>query len=200
MKIGKPFEGFIATIYPQGSITQYFGVNAEYYKNVCPLEGKCLKAHNGIDFIAPWGTPLLAVEDGIVEDLSDIAGGYGRHVRILSGENEWVYGHLSKISVTKRQIVKKGDVIGNMGNTGLVFPTPSVVNPLAGTHLHLGLRKKKGGVVQNYDNGYFGSIDFADMLPSFDLVNSDVVGFVGLLKKLLVKLQAAGIEVKIPNK
>lgn len=199
MKIGKPFNGFKNASYPQGSITQLFGVNYDYYKNVCPLEGKCLKGHNGIDFVAPWGTPLLAVEDGYVEEVNDKPGGYGRHVRLVCGDNEWTYGHLSKIAVSKRQQVKKGDVVGNMGNTGLVFPLPTIIKPLAGTHLHLGLRRLKGGVVQDYENGFFGSVDFADTLPPFDLVGDDVGAFIKMVQKVYVLLQKAGIPLQYPK-
>ena len=41
--------------------------------------------------------------------------------------------------VVEGQTVKKGDQIGEMGNTGFVVPAPSKYNPIAGTHLHFGV-------------------------------------------------------------
>lgn len=196
MNIGKPFKDFKNLLYPKGSITQYFGVNSEYYNKIC-IDNVCLAGHNGIDFVAPWGTPILAVEDGVVIE-TEVKDGYGKHVRILSGDTEWTYGHLSKVSVFNRQVVKQGDVIGNMGNTGMVFPKPSLMSPLAGTHLHLGCRVAKNGVIQNYNNGYFGSIDFMSRLPQIDPINDDIEGFVELLKSLLLKLQKANIQLQRP--
>jgi len=187
MKINKPFSGFIAADYPKGSVTQWFGENEALYQRAVIINGVPLKGHNGHDYVAPWGTPLLAVADGIICDLKDDAGGYGKHVRIFSetstkGGNEWTYGHLSLITCKLGDKVKAGDQIGLMGNTGFVVSSQNAggfwkYNPYAGTHLHFGLRqmqyKKTGwqypGMARrvdclNYDNGYFGAIDFKDML------------------------------------
>ena len=198
-KIGIPFHRFLNLQHPQGSILQGFGLNHDFYKNICPLEGSCLEAHNGIDMAVAWGSDLYAVEDGFILETKDTAGGYGMYVRLLAGENEWTYGHMSSVKVRRGQIVKKGEVLGSAGNTGLVFPKPTPFNPFAGTHLHLGLRILKNGAVQNYNNGYFGSVDFADKLPVFDLAKDDVVGFVEMLKVLIIKLQKAGIYLNIPK-
>lgn len=194
MKIGKPFKDFKNLPYPRGSVTQGFGGNHDFYKDVCPVQGKCLSGHNGIDMVSVWGTEILAVMDGLVIDThTNIGDGYGNYVRIQSGDLEWTYGHLASISVVKHTTVKKGDVIGRMGNTGMVNPKPTALTPLAGTHLHLGCRHLQNGMVTNGDNGYFGSFDFTDMLPEFDPINDDIPGFIALLKQLVIKLQQAGI-------
>ena len=181
-----PFETCIFKSYPEGSVTQFFGENPALYSKVCPAPGQCLVGgHNGIDLVAPWGTPIFAVQDGIVCEVKDSPTGYGKHVRILSDHDdtafwrEWTYGHLSRLDVTIGQQVSEGQVIGLMGNTGFVVSgaTPYwEYNPFAGTHLHLAARivqKVEGtnphniqysasqrGIVQNYDNGFFGSVDF----------------------------------------
>jgi murein DD-endopeptidase MepM/ murein hydrolase activator NlpD len=208
MKIGKPFKTFINAPYPQGSITQYFGEHPELYGKICPVAGQCLAGHNGIDMVAPWGTPLYAVEDGKVTEAKDSPEGFGLYVRTISygpDGREWTYGHLSKIAVEENQDIKKGDYIGDMGNTGFVVSSQNAngfwkYNPYLGTHLHLGVRSRPyGRKVLNYGNGYFGCYDFKDMLPDYDPVNDDIGGFVNLLKVLLTKLQQAGISIQRPK-
>jgi len=206
MKIGKPFKDFKNAPYPTGSITQYFGENPILYGQVCPITTpvkQCLVGHNGMDFVAPYGTPLFAVRGGQVFEVKDSPDGYGKHVRILSdidGQSfyEWTYGHLSTITVKKGQIIKEGEIIGTMGNTGFVVSSSNAngfwkYNPYAGTHLHLGCRKYTDGVCQDYKNGYFGSFDYKDWLPSFDPINDDISGFIAQTRKLLIILQNAGI-------
>lgn len=194
--IGKPYKDFKNALYSKGSISQYFGGNPEYYNKVCS-QGECLSGHNGIDMMGSWGTPILCVQDGKVIDIhNDKGDGYGNYVRILSGELEWIYGHLSSISVVKGQDIKTGTQLGCMGNTGMVTPKPTIWQPFAGTHLHLGCRRVVNGTVQNYNNGFFGSFDFKDMLPPFDPINDDIPGFIDLLKTLLLKLRQAGVVLK----
>lgn len=206
-KIGIPFEGFKNAPYPQGSITQYFGENPALYGKICPTAGMCLAGHNGIDIVAPWGTRLFAVADGEVIEAKDSPEGYGLYVRTLSygpdGE-EWTYGHLSKIAVKAGDKLRKGDYIGNMGNTGFVVSSQDAngfwkYNPYLGTHLHLGVRRRPyGRSVLEYGNGYFGCYDFKDRLPGSPGGDEEVVRFVGLLRSLMVILQQAGIPLNRP--
>lgn len=51
--------------------------------------------------------------------------------------------HLEKINVSVGDKINKGDIIGTMGNTGNVIPTPTNVNSQLGTHLHFVLYKEK---------------------------------------------------------
>lgn len=176
-----PIKNYKHALYPKGDVTQWFGVNHALYSTVCPVTNAdgskmCLIAHNGIDIVAPWGTPIQSVEDGRVTEVNDSPKGYGKHVRVTTFHAdgtgaEWVYGHLSTIDVKLGQNIVTGDKIGNMGNTGFVVSgaTPFwKYNPYAGTHLHLGKRiiRHDGGsvTVLNYKNGYFGSVDFQEEL------------------------------------
>lgn len=178
-----PIKNFINKKYPHGSVTQWFAENPSLYQRAvcidnapchpsmtCPSGQGCLISHNGIDVVAPWGTPIYAVEGGRVTSVKNSPDGYGKHCRILTDDgNEWTYGHASENLVKVGQRVKEGEMIQKMGNTGFVVSgaTPYwQYNPYSGTHLHLGLRRIKNNVVQDYHNGYFGSVDFRNMLNS----------------------------------
>jgi len=173
-----PIKNYINKKYPEGSVTQWFGENAVLYKNAMGING-----HNGIDIVAPWGTPIYAVESGLVVDVKDSPDGFGKHIRVLSNTesdgagNEWTYGHASENLVKIGDKIQEGQIIQKTGNTGFVISgaTPFwKYNPYAGTHLHLGLRRYKlssGGwqynrlapriEILNYDNGFKGAIDFS---------------------------------------
>lgn len=176
-----PIKDFKCAKYPAGNITQWFGENPALYGQFCQTDAlgtkTCLAGHNGIDIVAPWGTPILCVEDGMVADVQNNPNGYGKYLRIITDtNNEWTYGHLSEIQVTIGDVIKAGTQIGLMGNTGFVVsgPTPYwQYNPYAGTHLHLGKRKLKYSasgwsasplvrkfLILNYSNGFFGSVDY----------------------------------------
>lgn len=182
MKISNPIKGYKNKLYPNGQVSQWFGENVEMYMAAIKSKG-----HNGIDIVAPWGTPLYAVEGGVVCEAKTDPSGYGMHVRILTEtkekiNREWTYGHMSFIAVKPGDVVKEGQRIGSMGNTGFVVSSINGAgywvdgsNKYAGTHLHLGCREYKGrtsgwkymsgekGInVVNYNNGLYGGIDFKD--------------------------------------
>ena len=80
---------------------------------------KARKMHWGMDFTAPTGTPIYASGDGVIERADQSAAGYGKHIRIDHGFGYVsLYAHLSKFNVRKGQKVKRGDLIGFVGNTG----------------------------------------------------------------------------------
>ncbi len=80
---------------------------------------KVTKFHEGIDFTAAIGTPIYATGDGVVELADYNSGGYGNEIMINHGFTyETRYAHLSKIKVKRGQHVKRGEIIGLMGNTG----------------------------------------------------------------------------------
>ena len=80
---------------------------------------KIRRFHYGIDFSAPTGTEIYATGDGVVEKAKYIRG-FGRHVVINHGYGyKTIYAHMSKIEVKRRQKVKRGELIGLVGNTGL---------------------------------------------------------------------------------
>ena len=80
---------------------------------------KVMKAHLGTDYAAPYGTPILAVGDGVVEKAGR-TGGNGNFVKIRhNGTYSTQYLHMRKILVRQGQRVVQGDVIGEVGSTGL---------------------------------------------------------------------------------
>lgn len=75
--------------------------------------------HDGIDLSATRGTPIYASADGVVQFVGN-AGGYGKMVRIDHKYGfETRYGHMSKYVVREGESVKRGQKIGEVGNTGL---------------------------------------------------------------------------------
>ena len=76
------------------------------------------KMHNGLDFTAPQGTPIYATGDGTVTT-AGAGTGTGNHVIINHGYGyETVYMHMVRVKARDGQRVKRGEVIGWVGNTG----------------------------------------------------------------------------------
>lgn len=81
---------------------------------------KTQEFHPGMDFTAVQGTPIYSTGDGIVERADNMAQGYGNHVVIDHGFGyETLYGHMSRIRCKVGQKVKRGELIGYVGSTGL---------------------------------------------------------------------------------
>ena len=77
------------------------------------------KMHKGLDFTAPQGTPIYATGDGTVNFAGKENGGFGNHVKINHGYGyETLYGHMFRVKVRAGQRVKRGEIIGWVGNTG----------------------------------------------------------------------------------
>lgn len=88
---------------------------------------KVEKFHSGIDFSAQMGTEAYATGDGVVYDVEKGHWGYGNMVTIDHGFGyKTRYAHLQKAVVRKGQKVKRGQLIGYIGNTGKT----------TGVHLH----------------------------------------------------------------
>ncbi|APG63288.1 hypothetical protein LPB140_11390 [Sphingorhabdus lutea] len=89
------------------------------------------RMHAGIDFAAPHGTPIYAVTSGTVR-YSGRKGGNGNYVQIDHGSGLATgYSHLSRIAARSGQNVRRGQIIGYVGSTGLS----------TGAHLHYTLYK-----------------------------------------------------------
>ncbi|MCT4623697.1 MAG: M23 family metallopeptidase [Schleiferiaceae bacterium] len=90
-----------------------------YGRRIHPIY-KVRKMHWGMDFSAKTGTPIFATGDGKISNDRKIGGsGYGKYVVIDHGYGyQTLYAHMSKVSVKKGQKVKRGDIIGYVGNTG----------------------------------------------------------------------------------
>ena len=88
------------------------------------------RAHNGVDYSAPTGTPVQAVGEGVVEYTGRQAG-YGNLVRLLHQDGKsTVYAHLSRIDVRPGMRVEQGQRLGAVGSSGWA----------TGPHLHFELR------------------------------------------------------------
>ena len=88
------------------------------------------RAHNGVDYGAPTGTPVRSVGDGVVESAGR-QNGYGNVVQLLhSNGSSTLYAHLSRIDVRTGQHVEQGQRIGAVGATGWA----------SGPHLHFEFR------------------------------------------------------------
>ena len=196
--ISNPIKKYINKKYPNGQISQGFGENPALY-----MAAIGMKSHNGIDIVAPHGTPLYAVESGKVVEVKTDTSGYGMHIRFLTDSKEWTYGHLSKILVKGGEEIKVGQKIAEMGNTGFVVSSINGAgfwvdgsNKYAGTHLHLSCRDyskrtsswkystgEKGIVVKNYDNGWNGCYDFANqfnpdpMMGDMEIFKRELEGY-----------------------
>lgn len=80
---------------------------------------KIQKFHAGLDFTAPQGTPIYATADGRIKEANYNEGGFGNHVVINHGYGyETLYGHMVRVKARVGQLVKRGEVIGWVGNTG----------------------------------------------------------------------------------
>lgn len=80
---------------------------------------KTPKLHTGLDFTAHTGTPVHATGDGTIEIAGSESDGYGNKVLINHGWGyKTLYAHNSKIMVRQGQLVKRGQIIALVGNTG----------------------------------------------------------------------------------
>ncbi len=80
---------------------------------------KVYRHHDGIDISARMGTPVYATADGVV-NYTGVNGGYGKMVRVDHKYGfETRYAHMSKIVVRRGQRVKRGEKIGEVGNSGI---------------------------------------------------------------------------------
>jgi len=121
------------SIWPvKGWMTSGFG------NRISPFTGE-LAMHNGIDIAAHRETPVVASAAGVVS-YENFDSGLGKVIKLNHGYGlQSMYGHLSKTAVKIGQRVRRGDVIGYVGNTGLstgphlhyeVFVNDVPVNPM----------------------------------------------------------------------
>jgi len=105
------------------------------------------RMHWGLDFSAPVGTEVYATGDGVVEQIEDIAWGYGKNIVINHGFGyKTRYAHLSAFKVKVGQKISRGQVIGLVGNTG----------KSTGAHLHYEV--EKDGVKVNPISYFFNDL------------------------------------------
>jgi murein DD-endopeptidase MepM/ murein hydrolase activator NlpD len=110
------------------------------YKFVTPVEGeisspfgermhpalKKIMFHHGVDIEGNKGSEILAALEGIIAETGNNAI-YGNYIKIKSGDDiQTVYAHCSKVLYEKGEKIRQGQIIGNVGDTGLAV----------GAHLH----------------------------------------------------------------
>ena len=113
-------------------ISQGFGCNSywfEQYEPSCPYPNRI---HTGIDIAAPWGSPVVAADTGVIY-MYPGSYGYGNYIVIIHGNGySTLYGHLSSFApgISSGQIIARGDLIALEGSTG----------NSTGPHLHFEIR------------------------------------------------------------
>jgi murein DD-endopeptidase MepM/ murein hydrolase activator NlpD len=113
---------------PTAQISQAFGPTSLPFE---PPYGGYAHFHTGIDLVAPFGTPIVAADDGVVALVGSTNSGYGYYVVIAhSGGLDTLYGHLSTTLVKVGDPVTQGQTVGLEGSTG----------NSTGPHLHFELR------------------------------------------------------------
>ncbi len=81
---------------------------------------KIRKFHYGMDFTAPTGTEIYATGDGVIEFVESSRRGYGNKIILNHGFGyKTLYAHLNGFNIKQGQKVKRGDVIGYVGSSGL---------------------------------------------------------------------------------
>ena len=122
--------------------------------------------HTGIDFSANIGTPIYCTGDGVVERADNQAQGYGNHVVVNHGYGyQTLYGHMSKIIARAGQKVKRGDLLGLVGNTGLS----------TAPHLHYEVIKNQTKV--NPINFFFNDLSPAEYSQMLELAEKSKQSF-----------------------
>ncbi len=121
------------------------------------------RVHLGNDLMGSIGTPIVAVESGVVEALGwNQYGGWRIGIRSFDNKRYYYYAHLRKdhpynAEMYEGKIVKAGDVIGYLGMTG--YSTKENVNNINIPHLHFGMQlifdeSQKDGVNQIWIDVY----------------------------------------------
>jgi len=116
-----------------------FGViTSPYGYRTHPVTGEKESFHSGIDIArdasaikedTPYGAPVFAAESGTVT-FAGVNGGYGNLIEIKGISHIYRYGHMTRFDVYEGQYVKKGQILGRIGNTGRS----------TGQHLHFEVR------------------------------------------------------------
>lgn len=146
LSIGRPIQGGRLT-------TNRFGCDKRL--GTCSIDystvNKALAGHNGLDYAAPEGTPILAAVAGVVDLRPFDPAGYGLHLKVVNGQVETLYAHCSAILVANGETVALGAVIARVGSTG----------NSTGPHLHFGLRIK--GMVNPAYLAWVDPVPFRDI-------------------------------------
>lgn len=130
-------------------ITGQFGADADWY-----MQNVGQRGHNGIDLGGEWGTPLYAIDDGVVVQegwdipWSGVAGGIAMIVRCAWGH--FGLAHCADTRVSVGDEFRRGYRLGSMGNTGLAL----------GVHAH----SETLPLYPNFNNGFSGRVNPAALI------------------------------------
>ncbi len=130
-KLNSQQRMMLMQLIPNGSPVKYRGITSKFGYRIHPTL-KRREFHRGTDMKAKMNTPIYATADAVVEWAAyHKKSGYGRLIILahIYGFRSY-YGHLNKIVVKSGQFVKKGDLIGYTGNSGMSN----------GPHLHYEIR------------------------------------------------------------
>jgi murein DD-endopeptidase MepM/ murein hydrolase activator NlpD len=153
-----PVPGAILKKYPAGNIFQYWADNPALYSQAFGHTDdlhRYLGGHSGIDISGKHRTPIVAAHDGHVDEMKTDRTSLGGIVVWLQSPMleldtkvscvTTAYAHLDEAAVKKGSTVKQGDLIGYMGNTGMIVSGGNAYwgNAPAGvgTHLHFGINE-----------------------------------------------------------
>jgi murein DD-endopeptidase MepM/ murein hydrolase activator NlpD len=140
-------------------IIQFWGEHPEFHLHFS-YNGAPLKGHIGLDFAAPLGTRVLAVDRGRVIEISYEPKGFGRYLKIEHSWGESFYAHLEEMSVESGQMVTRAEPVALTGDNNGVIPP----------QLHFGLRIKPFNRFDGW-GGFTDPLPFfsaADLLPIHD--------------------------------
>ncbi len=131
LKISSNERKVILNSIPQGYPVRGAHITSGFGWRIHPIFHK-RKFHHGLDFAGKIGLPIRAPADGIVTSAGFNRGGYGYVIKIAHNYGfETIYAHLTKnLKVKVGDFVKKGDIIGYLGNSGRS----------TGPHLHYEVR------------------------------------------------------------
>ncbi len=137
------------------------------------------RMHSGIDFKASYGQPIYAVSDGTVV-FAGRHGGHGNFVKLNHGGGLGTgYAHMSRIAVSPGQHVRRGQVIGYVGSTGLS----------TGPHLHY----------EMYRNGKTVNPASVQFVTRATLSGRDLAEFKAQLARLLAVSPGAALVSLAPS-
>lgn len=137
-------------------ITSYYQYRSDGFHNAIDIYS--FKGYGSNVYSANNGT-IVAASMGCYAGNTSCNGGRGNYIVVNHNFDNYytIYMHLSNIVVGVGQDVEMGQIIGNIGNTGNVWPVPNSYNPYGGTHLHFGVFKGNplnGGISINPLNLY----------------------------------------------